>query len=107
MSQPDALHQNAERLACEDLSVHFGQRPALNGVSASFRSGQITSLLGPNGAGKSTLLKVIAGLLEPSHGLVSFDGITLSKPNRAIVYVPQRSSVDWTFPVSVLDVVLM
>jgi ABC-type Mn2+/Zn2+ transport system ATPase subunit len=87
--------------------VHFDQRSALNGVSAVFHSGQVTSLLGPNGAGKSTLLKTLAGLLEPSHGEVRYGARVITKPNPAIVYVPQRSSVDWTFPVSVLDVVLM
>ena len=98
---------DASRLACEGLSVHFGQRSALDNVSAGLHSGQITSLLGPNGAGKSTLLKVLAGLLAPSHGRVVFGEQAILKPNPAIVYVPQRTSVDWTFPVSVLDVVLM
>jgi ABC-type Mn2+/Zn2+ transport system ATPase subunit len=98
---------DASRLACEGLSVHFGPRSALDNVSAVFHSGQITSLLGPNGAGKSTLLKVLAGLLAPSHGSVVFGDQAILRPNPAIVYVPQRSSVDWTFPVSVLDVVLM
>jgi manganese/zinc/iron transport system ATP- binding protein len=97
----------ARTLACEGLGVHFDRRSALENVDAVFTAGQITSLLGPNGAGKSTLLKVIAGLLSPSHGRVAFGGVTIAKPNPAIVYVPQRSSVDWTFPVNVLDVVLM
>lgn len=104
-AQNDA--RDPTRLAVEGLSVHFGRRSALDGVSAVFHSGQITSLLGPNGAGKSTLLKVLAGLLAPSHGRVAFGEQTIVKPNPAIVYVPQRSSVDWTFPVSVLDVALM
>ena len=100
-------NRSARTLACEGLSVHFDRRSAIDHVDAQFHAGQITCLLGPNGAGKSTLLKVIAGLLTPSHGRVLFGGVTITKPNRCIVYVPQRSSVDWSFPVSVLDVVLM
>jgi manganese/zinc/iron transport system ATP- binding protein len=95
------------RLTVENLGVHFGDRSALEGVSVSFRAGESVSLLGPNGAGKSTLLKVIAGVLPPTHGTLSLGGRPITGPNQAVVYVPQRSSVDWTFPVSVLDVVLM
>jgi len=107
MSQPPPARREARSLNCDALSVHFDRRSALERVNATFRAGQITSLLGPNGAGKSTLLKVIAGLLSASHGQVCFGGVAIAKPNPAIVYVPQRSSVDWNFPVSVLDVVLM
>jgi manganese/zinc/iron transport system ATP- binding protein len=95
------------RLAVEALGVHFGDRSAIEGITVSFRAGETVSLLGPNGAGKSTLLKVIAGLLPPTHGTVTFEGRMIDGPDAAVVYVPQRSSVDWTFPVSVLDVVLM
>jgi ABC-type Mn2+/Zn2+ transport system ATPase subunit len=98
---------DAPRLQVDRLGVHFGNRSALENVSASFRAGETISLLGPNGAGKSTLLKVIAGVLPATHGSVRLHGHPLEGPNRAIVYVPQRSSVDWSFPVSVLDVVLM
>ncbi len=97
----------AARLTVENLGVHFGDRSALEGVSVSFRAGESVSLLGPNGAGKSTLLKVIAGVLPPTHGRLALSGQPINGPNHAVVYVPQRSSVDWTFPVSVLDVVLM
>lgn len=96
-----------DRLTVDALAVHFGDRSALEGISVSFRASETVSLLGPNGAGKSTLLKVIAGLLPATHGEVKLDGRTIDGPNRAVVYVPQRSSVDWSFPVSVLDVVLM
>lgn len=95
------------RLVTVDLSVHFGERSALEDVSVSFFPGETVSLLGPNGAGKSTLLKVIGGLLPASHGTVALNGVPIRRPSQAVVYVPQRSSVDWTFPVSVLDVVLM
>jgi manganese/zinc/iron transport system ATP- binding protein len=87
--------------------VHFEQRSALLDVTASFSAGQTTSLVGPNGAGKSTLLRVLAGLQPPTHGDVLFRGASIAGPNANVVYVPQRTSVDWSFPVSVLDVVLM
>jgi manganese/zinc/iron transport system ATP- binding protein len=95
------------RLVTEGLSVHFEDRSALEDVSLAFRASEATSLLGPNGAGKSTLLKVLAGMLPATHGAVCFDGHPAGRPDPRIVYVPQRTSVDWTFPVSVLDVVLM
>lgn len=94
-------------LRCSDLSVHFDQRSALAGINVGFARAETVSLVGPNGAGKSTLLRVIAGLLPPTHGRVTLDGVPITGPNRDVIYVPQRTSVDWTFPVSVLDVVLM
>jgi ABC-type Mn2+/Zn2+ transport system ATPase subunit len=95
------------RLVTNELSVHFEYRSALDCVSLTFRAGQTTSLLGPNGAGKSTLLRVLAGMLPPTHGYVRLDGRPLRRADQEIVYVPQRSTVDWTFPVSVIEVVLM
>lgn len=97
----------AKLLVCNELSVHFENRSALSGVEVAFHPGETISLLGPNGAGKSTLLRVIAGLLPPTHGTVALDGNPIAGPNPAVIYVPQRNSVDWTFPVSVLEVVLM
>ena len=103
----DSIPTSDARLVVEGLGVHFGDRSALEGISVSFGAGESVSLLGPNGAGKSTLLKVIAGVLPPTHGAVRLAGRLIDRPDPAVVYVPQRSSVDWTFPVSVLDVVLM
>jgi ABC-type Mn2+/Zn2+ transport system ATPase subunit len=93
-------------LSVERLGVHFEERPALEDVSLSFTAGETVGLLGPNGAGKSTLLRTIAGMIPPTHGSVQF-GIGRDGSRARAVYVPQRSSVDWTFPVSVLDVALM
>ena len=89
------------------LSVHYEQRPALVDVSIDVFAGETLSVLGPNGAGKSTLLKVIAGMLPASHGSVSMDGAPLTGTNPRITYVPQRSGADWTFPISVIEVVLL
>jgi manganese/zinc/iron transport system ATP- binding protein len=94
-------------LETDCLGVHFGDRSALEDLSVRFYAGETTSLLGPNGAGKSTLLRALAGLLPPTHGFVRFHGEIVTGPNRRVVYVPQRTGVDWTFPISVLDVALM
>ncbi|MFT4041369.1 MAG: metal ABC transporter ATP-binding protein, partial [Thermomicrobiales bacterium] len=95
------------RLRTENLGVHFEDRSALEDVSVSFFPRQTTSLVGPNGAGKSTLLRCLDGLLDPTHGAVFLNDEQLCRPSSRIAYVPQRSEVDWTFPISVLEVVLM
>ena len=94
-------------LAVAGLSVHYGDRPALVDVNLAFGAGEAVSLVGPNGAGKSTLLKVLAGMLPPSHGTVTYAGRPLRRPHPAVTYVPQRAGADWLFPVSVLETVLM
>lgn len=94
-------------LSIEQLGVHFGDRPALEEINLTFAPGETVSLLGPNGAGKSTLLKTIAGMIPVTHGTIRYGDAIVSGSNHRIVYVPQRSAVDWVFPVSVLDVVLM
>ena len=95
------------RLRTDCLSVHYENRSALDDVSLRFFAGQITSLVGPNGAGKSTLLKCLAGMLPPTHGAVWLDNALVTRPSPRVAYVPQRSEVDWQFPITVLDVVLM
>ncbi len=94
-------------LATGGLAVHFGNRSALEDVDISIRAGDVVALLGPNGAGKSTLLKVMAGMVPPSHGSCTFHGQEIRGPHPSIVYVPQRSGADWTFPISVLDSVML
>jgi manganese/zinc/iron transport system ATP- binding protein len=65
------------------------------------------AIVGPNGAGKTTMLKAIMGLLKPVAGMVSIHGRPAVDQKRITAYVPQRNSVDWDFPVTVLDVVRM
>ncbi|HEU5430097.1 MAG TPA: metal ABC transporter ATP-binding protein [Thermomicrobiales bacterium] len=102
-----SLEAGSPVLETDCLGVHFGDRSALEDLSVRFDAGETTSLLGPNGAGKSTLLRALAGLLPPTHGFVRFHGAVVTGPNRRVVYVPQRTGVDWQFPISVLDVAVM
>ncbi len=104
---PGVKVERTHRLVVRDLSVHYGSRPALAGLNVTFAPGETVSLVGPNGAGKSTLLKVLAGILPPSHGVAELDRQPIRRPSAAVVYVPQRTSADWSFPVNVLDVVLL
>ena len=98
---------NVPIMTCTDLTVHYDNRSALRSVNAAIRAGEITALLGPNGAGKSTLLKVLSGMISPSHGSRTFEGAPLEGPHAGITYVPQRSDVDWKFPISVLECTLL
>ena len=88
------------------LSVRYNGRAALEEINFQLNSGQRVAVVGPNGAGKSTLFKVIAGVIPPTSGQVHVFG---EGPDGhiCIAYVPQRSQVDWEFPVSVADVVMM
>jgi len=94
-------------LEVHDLTVSYSRKPVLWGVDFTLPAGCIAGIVGPNGAGKSTLLKTIMGLIPPSSGLIHLFGRPLNEVRHRVSYVPQRESVDWDFPVSVLDVVLM
>ncbi len=93
-------------LKTDQLSVQYASGPALDGISFEVHRGERLAVIGPNGAGKSTLFKVIAGVLTPSSGKVEVAGHEPSG-HICIAYVPQRSQVDWNFPVTVADVVMM
>ncbi len=97
----------AIRIQTQALSVHFDDRSALEDIDLSLFPGETVALVGPNGAGKSTLMRVLAGILAPSHGSFRVDGAESNGPNPCIIYVPQRSSVNWTFPIDVTEVVLL
>lgn len=87
-------------------SVPNGKVYAIESITFTAQAGEQICVIGPNGAGKSTLLKVAAGILEPDSGRVELFGFTPDK-HICIGYVPQRSEIDWTFPVTVFDVVMM
>lgn len=93
-------------LKANNLGVQYNHFTALAGVTFELNVGEQVAVVGPNGAGKSTLFKVIAGVLQPSSGYVKIAGQG-PRGHICIAYVPQRSLVDWRFPVSVADVVMM
>lgn len=94
-------------LEIHDLTVSYDQNPVLWNVDLSLPVGKLIGILGPNGAGKSTLIKAIMGLITPTSGYVKVFDKPLNDVRARISYVPQRESVDWNFPASVLDVVMM
>jgi len=94
-------------LEVHDLTVSYDQQPVLWNVDLSLPAGQLIGILGPNGAGKSTLIKSIMGLIPPTSGYIKIFNKALQEVRTRISYVPQRESVDWNFPASVLDVVVM
>lgn len=94
-------------LEIHDLTVAYHKKPVLWGVDAVFPAGELIGIIGPNGAGKSTMIKAIMGLIPTSGGWIRIFGKPAKKNLKRIGYVPQRESVDWDFPVSAFDVVLM
>ncbi len=99
--------RNTPALEVHDLTVSYHRRPVLWNVDLAVPQGNLVGIIGPNGAGKSTLIKAIMGLLPTSSGWVQVLGKPIDAMRKQVGYVPQRESVDWTFPVTVLDVVLM
>lgn len=94
-------------LESHDLSVRYRRQPVLYGVDVAVSPGNLVGVLGPNGAGKSSFLKAVMGLVPSTSGWVQIFGQPLEKSLSRIGYVPQRESIDWDFPVTVRDVVLM
>lgn len=91
----------------KNLTVTYGVGYAVREVSCRVPEASICAIVGPNGAGKTTLIKALLQLITPLAGVVSFFGSSYQDVRDSIAYVPQRRTVDWDFPVSVLDVVLM
>ena len=104
---PNSHHQADQPiLDVSHITVRYNGQVALDDITFHLHMGERIAVVGPNGAGKSTLFKVVAGVLQPNAGEVNISG---SRPHRhvCIAYIPQRSQVDWNFPVSVADVVMM
>ncbi len=104
---PHTHHQpNKPILEVQHITVRYNGQAALDDINFHLHAGERVAVVGPNGAGKSTLFKVVAGVLQPNAGEVNISG---SRPRGhiCIAYIPQRSQVDWNFPVSVADVVMM
>lgn len=89
------------------LGVHYRTQEALRDVNCIVKPGRLTGIFGPNGAGKSTLMKAMLGLVPVSSGRVSYQDKPLMQQLNKVAYVPQRSQIDWTYPATVWDVVMM
>ncbi len=91
----------------EDLSLAYQDKPVIWDVDLNIYENTRTAIIGPNGAGKSTLIKGVLGLMKPITGTVKIFGGTYKEHYKKIAYVPQKGTVNWDFPATVLDVVLM
>ncbi|MEM0981434.1 MAG: metal ABC transporter ATP-binding protein, partial [Cyanobacteria bacterium P01_H01_bin.58] len=98
---------SAAALKVEHLSVNYRDVQALRNISFAVSAGQLVGIFGPNGAGKSTLVKAMLGLTPVVMGMVHYGNTFLAAQRDRTAYVPQRSQIDWTFPATVWDVVLM
>ena len=94
-------------LAAFKVTVAYRNTPVLTDLNFEVPAGTLTAIVGPNGAGKSTLIKTALGLVQPLTGLFEFFGKSFREVDGRVSYVPQRTSVDWDFPVTSLDVVCM
>ena len=96
-----------DRLILRHVTVAYGRKVVLEDIGAEVRRGQVVGVIGPNGGGKSTLLQAILGLVPLVRGTITLFGRPSSAQRARIAYVPQREVVDWEFPVTVREVVLM
>ena len=103
----NGLHEPGLAVHVEDLTVSYQSKPVLWDIDFDIPPGVMAAIVGPNGAGKSTLIKSILDLVKPTAGHVTIHGRPYARQRRKVGYVPQRSSVDWDFPTTALDVVTM
>jgi ABC-type Mn2+/Zn2+ transport system ATPase subunit len=100
---------NAISIDIENVTVAYNGKVALHGASLKLKAGTVCGLVGMNGAGKSTLFKAIMGFVKPISGQILINGLPIRRVQKSnlVAYVPQSEEVDWNFPVSVYDVVMM
>ncbi len=101
------MNKSFQALSIENLTVNYASNLALFDISFSVPIQKIVGIIGPNGAGKSTLIKAVLGITPKSHGKIYILDQPVSKNAHLIAYIPQRQSIDWNFPITVLEVVLM
>ena len=100
---------NTKPLAIEvkGLTVSYERKIALSNIYLDIESEYIYGVIGPNGAGKSTLFKAILGLIEPDTGVIKIQGSSIDDKKIEMAYIPQKNEIDWDFPATVMDIVLM
>ena len=91
----------------QDVSIAYQDKPVLQHITLSIPQGTQVAVVGPNGAGKSTLFKALVGLLPVRQGQITIHGLSLHAHQDCVAYLPQHEEVDWRFPVTVRDVVMM
>jgi manganese/zinc/iron transport system ATP- binding protein len=101
------MYEESKAIEVTDLTVAYREKPVLWDVDLDVPAGVLMAIVGPNGAGKTTLIKAILGLVRAAAGQVLIYGKPYGEQRQLVGYVPQRESVDWDFPTSVLDVVIM
>ncbi len=94
-------------ISIKGLSVSYDRKTVLTNVYMDMEAGKLYGVLGPNGAGKSTLFKAILGLISSNTGQVLINGEPVEEQRKKMVYIPQKGEIDWQFPATVMDVVLM
>ena len=101
------MSHTSHRLEVKNVSIGYGDKVVLRDLSFQVPHGSRVAVVGPNGAGKSTLFKALVGLLPLQQGNIFIHGESLGSHQDCVAYVPQREEVDWRFPVTVSDVVMM
>jgi zinc transport system ATP-binding protein len=107
---PLAIHQRQDVICVHDVSFAYDTRPALQHITLHVQKGSTLGIIGPNGGGKSTLLKLMLGVIHPDHGSVTVLGKSpreVCADGSLVGYVPQRHVLDWSFPITVRQVVLL
>ena len=94
-------------ISVKGLSVSYDRKRVLSNIFLELTEGSIYGVIGPNGAGKSTLFKSILDIIEPNTGQIKIFDQEISKVRKRVAYVPQKDEVDWSFPATVMDIVMM
>lgn len=103
----DNCRSQIKTVTIQQLGVQYRMVEALKNINCDIQPGKLTGVIGPNGAGKSTLIKAMLGLIPATSGTAMYQGQPLMEQLEKVAYVPQRSQIDWTYPATVWDVVMM
>nr|UNJ16445.1 manganese transport system ATP-binding protein [Boldiaceae sp.] len=100
-------HYKKKQFNVSNLNVLYKNKIVLDNINFSVKCGEIVGIIGPNGAGKTTLIKAILGIIPIKNGNIIYNNKILKDQKKKIAYIPQRSYIDWDYPVTVWDVVMM